>query len=541
MRRLITGCWLLVAGALLALGSGVCLAEKAAPTREAAATVVVFNNRDSESVALAGYYAEKRGIPFTQLVGIDCEPKEEISREEYHRDIATPLHSAFAGHRWWRLEKNADGVMEAVENKMRFMALMRGVPLKIAPSAAYPGDNPQPPGLPAEMRNNAASVDTELALLGWFTSQITGPARNAYFGREVPFMDAELPSLMLVCRLDAADAKTVRRMIDDTLSAEQNGLWGFCYADARGLPESDGLSMGDKWVQDAATDAQRNGFPVVLDNGAETFPEAYPMRHAALYYGWYAGDVNGPLAQPGFRFQRGAVAVHLHSFSAASLRDPARQWCAPLLAHGAAATLGNVYEPLLGLTSNFDVFQKHLTGGFNFAESSYASLRALSWMGVFVGDPLYRPFPALFGENKTPQGVPPEWAACRDALREWRLGRGGAAVQLLEARGGQLRNGVPFETLGLLLAAQRKLDAAFAAFGTARKFYTDRGDFLRTWIHQVNLMRFNGREKEALAMTRRIIKTYPNERATDVFRMIERQLAPPPATPAASGTATPRK
>ena len=48
-----------------------------------------------------------------------------------------------------------------------------------------------------------------------------------------------------------------------------------------------------------------------------------------------------------FRFCPGAVAVHIHSFSAATLRDPLADWAGPLLWRGAAATLGNVYEPYL--------------------------------------------------------------------------------------------------------------------------------------------------------------------------------------------------
>jgi hypothetical protein len=305
----------------------------------------------------------------------------------------------------------------------------------------------------------------------------------------------------------------------------------------RGLKEG-GLAEGDKWIQQAASEAQRQGFPVILDDGEQMFPDAYPMRHAALYYGWYAGDVGGPVAQPGFRFERGAVAAHIHSFSAASLRDPNKFWCAPLLARGAAATIGNVYEPLLGFTSNLDVFQEHLDEGFTFAESGWASVRVLSWMTTFIGDPLYRPFPSEFGEGKTPRNAPREWLACRDGLRAWRQGDAVKAAQILGAAGVHLKNGAPFETLGLLQAAAHKLGAAFSAFDQARKFYTDRDDFLRTWIHQVNLLRFNGREKEALAETRRLIKAYPKERATDVLRMIERQLAPPPA-PAVTPTPRP--
>ncbi|MEI8342629.1 MAG: hypothetical protein WCH43_13990, partial [Verrucomicrobiota bacterium] len=57
---------------------------------EAAATLVIFNNADPSSVELAGYYAEKRGIPFDHLIGLDCPLTEEISRKEYDRTIALP-------------------------------------------------------------------------------------------------------------------------------------------------------------------------------------------------------------------------------------------------------------------------------------------------------------------------------------------------------------------------------------------------------------------------------------------------------------------
>src|SRR4029450_12276497 len=93
-----------------------------------------------------------------------------------------------------------------------------------------------------------------------------------------------------------------------------------------------------------------------------------------------------------FRFVPGAVAVHIHSFSAATLRDPNANWVAPLLAKGAAASLGNVYEPYLQLTANLDIFNDRLLRGFTLAESAYMSHRGLSWMSVVVGDPLYRPY-----------------------------------------------------------------------------------------------------------------------------------------------------
>src|SRR5207302_9176983 len=74
------------------------------------------------------------------------------------------------------------------------------------------------------------------------------------------------------------------------------------------------------------------------------------------------------------------------------LRDPYAIWVGPVVAKGTAASLGNVYEPYLQLTSHLEIFNDRLLHGFAFAESAYMSIPALSWMSVMVGEPLYRPY-----------------------------------------------------------------------------------------------------------------------------------------------------
>ena len=137
------------------------------------------------------------------------------------------------------------------------------------------------------------------------------------------------------------------------------------------------------------------------------FPEGYPMRYAALYLGWYSEKIGGPFVRPGFRFLPGAIAVHIHSFSAATVRDPKANWVGPLLDLGAAATVGNVYEPYLSLTPHLDILEERLRLGFTFAEAAYSSQRVLSWMTTFVGDPLYRPFPAVADAARRPARTAP--------------------------------------------------------------------------------------------------------------------------------------
>jgi hypothetical protein len=255
----------------------------------------------------------------------------------------------------------------------------------------------------------------------------------------------------------------------------------------------------------------------VLDQGPGLFPDAYPMRHAAFYFGWYAENVSGPFPRPDFRFEPGAVAVHIHSFSAATLRDPHKNWCAPLLAAGAAATLGNVYEPFLDFTPHLDIFFDRLLSGFNFAESSYMSERALSWMTTCIGDPLYRPFPALAFEKK---GSHDEWTAYHDGAVEWFKDRAAGATALKNSAR-TLHSGMIYEGLGLLELTANGRAEALAAFDEARQTYKSSDDEVRVAVHEIGLLESMSRGPDALALAKKEIEAHPKLPSGEVLRMLE--------------------
>ena len=504
--------------------------EAAGADPAVAATVVVFNEADVSSAELAGYYAEKRGIPFDHLIGISCTLEESVSRAEYESTIAEPLRKAFRLRGWWKTEADlANGRVD--ESKIRFVALMRGIPLKIAPVAAWPGDKPVTN--PSQFNHNEAAVDSELALLGAATRQISGPLDNPCFKNPAGWQKA--PWLLMVCRLDAADPATVRRMIDDSIATEKTGLWGFAYIDSRGIM-SGAYHEGDAWMRGAASDATSHGIPCVQDTAPTLFPEHYPMSRAALYFGWYSGEVQGAFKEGTFRFLPGAVAVHLHSFSAESLRPPLRGWCAPLLERGAAATLGNVYEPFLSLTTHRDELEQRLRTGARFAEAAYAAQPVLSWMTTFVGDPLYRPFKAQ------PAVIPPrataEYLAYRDGATLWAEKGRAMGEAVLQSKGRTLRSGMIYEGLGLLQIAAKDPAAALVSWRKARELYKDDADCIRCALHAIALLRETGRAGQALSITREEIGNFPNADATARLRAIENELAPPSPTPASSAHAT---
>jgi uncharacterized protein (TIGR03790 family) len=400
------------------------------------------------------------------------------------------------------------------------MVLIRGVPLKIKPTfEPYEGDKSAGPPLIAT-RNDAA-VDSELSVLGVYSRVISGAMNNPYFRSTLPIAEANLPPLLLVCRLDAPTPEIVRRMIDDSLAAEKAGLRGFAYIDARGTKD-ERLAEGDKWLFGAANVARRKGMPVVFDLGEGLFPTPYPMTHAAVYLGWYAEHATGPFTRPDFKFERGAVAAHIHSFSASSLRDPKHNWCGPLLASGAAATLGNVYEPFLGLTTNLDVFLDRLRSGFTFGESCYMSQQYLSWMTTFIGDPLYRPFRA---NQEPPSGsARDEWEAYRLGTEAWFNQGAEAGTTMLKASAQKFHSGIILEGLGLLQLAANDTTNAVNTFEQAATVYRDPNDVLRATIHEVFQLKALGRTKEAIALSRKRLDQYSRQSGAEVLKVVEAEM-----------------
>src|ERR1041384_7401605 len=105
----------------------------------APATIVVFNKDVPESVELAKFYAEKRDIARDHLVGLSISKTEEISRDESDTMIRDPLRAIFKERGWWKLSEQAGGPITVSSNSIRFVALIKGVPLKIRAASNYPG------------------------------------------------------------------------------------------------------------------------------------------------------------------------------------------------------------------------------------------------------------------------------------------------------------------------------------------------------------------------------------------------------------------
>jgi uncharacterized protein (TIGR03790 family) len=381
--------------------------------------LVVYNAKDPQSRSLALYYARRRHIPAERVLAITCPMGEEITRDEYERTIHQPILDDLLRHHWLQrcpetavVPGRTVHVLAATSNDIWAIVLMRGVPLKIAESPSpEPGMESQP-----ELKTTAAAVDSELALLPVAGLPLGGFALNPFFDShnagEVRAGPELATQVVLVTRLDGPTAADVRRMIDDCLAAEKGRLAGEAVIDSRDLTDpANPYTRGDEWFRTARDLLANDGWPVVFDDQPGTLPATSTVNHVALYLGWYAAEADGPWVTPPGRFVPGAIAYHLHSFSAWTVRSATEHWVGPLIDHGADATMGCVYEPYLVLTPHVEIFTRRLLDGDSFAEAAYACQPGLSWMTTVVGDPLYRPFQRPIEEAvaAAPLGRHREW------------------------------------------------------------------------------------------------------------------------------------
>jgi uncharacterized protein (TIGR03790 family) len=195
----------------------------------------------------------------------------------------------------------------------------------------------------------------------------------------------------MVTRLDGPSSAIARGLVDKAFEAETNGLWGRTYFDLRGITNG-GYALGDSFIGASAAVARRAGFETVADEQPATFSAGFPMSQIAVYFGWYDVKVSGPFTLPTVEFMPGALAYHLFSYSAQTLRTTNEGWAAVLLQKGATCTMGMVDEPYLQFTPNVSIWlQAMVEGGYSFGEAAYASQTTLSWQTTILGDPLYRP------------------------------------------------------------------------------------------------------------------------------------------------------
>lgn len=386
----------------------------------ASRVVVVANASDPDSVRLARYYARKRGVPADNIIALPMSSAETIGWPEFIATIYQPLQDALVARKWIdafsttltdRIGRKRYGIYG---ERISYLVVCRGVPLRVSDDPGLRGDESKISLQPGQ-ETNAGAVDSELTLLAHSTYEIDGWTPNPLYGvSQTPIVEAE--PVVKVARIDGPTYADAAALVDHALEAERTGLLGRFYVKVRG-PHS----LGEQWLEKTASEIAGLGFDGDVDRTNDEQPVSARFDAPAFYFGWYSQDFNGPMTLPGFRFPAGAIALHIHSFSARTLRSTTLGWCGPMIARGVTATFGNVFEPYLELTLDPSMLLRALKMGWDLGDAAYFATPALSWQTIVIGDPLYRPFKVSEDEQMEKLDRLPQSLACYAVLRKARL------------------------------------------------------------------------------------------------------------------------
>src|SRR5262249_34838968 len=162
--------------------------------------------------------------------------------------------------------------------------------------------------------DSQASLDSELMLLWHDNYPLYRWVINPLYWRYPEELRRALPPVLMTARLDGPSAGIAKRLVDDAVAAEQKGLAGKVYVDARGIPfdpQADPTGTGyggyDESFREMAVLLEHDAkMDVTADNADALFPPGRCLN-CALYCGWDALTHHPPCCQ----FVRGAVACAL--------------------------------------------------------------------------------------------------------------------------------------------------------------------------------------------------------------------------------------
>ena len=358
---------------------------------EAERLIILANSASEDSLSVAQFYAEARSVPKSNISALPMSEEETISIEEYVETIHNPLLEALlergflVGGKASSVDASGRSWLRVGFHDISYLVPVYGVPLRISNSLEIMA--PDTGQMPTEFRVNRASVDSELALLATpGRRSMAAYSSNLFFAEKQPSKNL-LQTVLRVSRLDGPSVKTVRSLIERTLEGEAAGLQGRAYFDISGPHE-----QGDQWFRKASQLVKDASFDMTIETTRRVLDERDRFDAPAIYMGWYRLHAYGNFKIPNWDVPPGALALHLHSFSASTLRNVNRNWLAALVRMGFCATVGNVYEPYLSFTHHPHLLVECLLEGGTFGEAVAYSVPAWSWMGVAIGDPLYRPF-----------------------------------------------------------------------------------------------------------------------------------------------------
>jgi uncharacterized protein (TIGR03790 family) len=406
------------------IGLGIALLAPGAARGESHPEVlVVVNDASAMSVAIGEAYLRLRNVPARNVVHLQLPvadgatlvtaAHEVISRQTYVEHVRDPVARFLRAN-------DADG-------RIRILVTTKGVPLRV--------DGP-----PVEnarwTESSTASVDAELAVLFSPLEGSVGIAgsANPYYRSSLPFeawrsRHPDAPLRYLVARLtgypDAPDATGVPRdvagLLAHAVAPDSGGTW---VIDENPLQVPGYYAGNFALLRPAAAALGALGASVLHDSDP---PMVSGVGAIAGYASWGSNDHDAPPAPyfgeiagkvyPG-RFAPRSIAVTIVSTDARTFThvpEPYGQSLVADLIHmGVAGVAGHVAEPTLTGVVRPMLLVDYARGA-PAAEAYFRNVPYLSWMNVYIGDPLMqvaRPFAPVADSDG--DGVPDRRDVCRD-------------------------------------------------------------------------------------------------------------------------------
>lgn len=361
---------------------------------DAQRTIVVYDSARTGSKDVADAYAAYRIIPPDHLCPVTTADPVSITSTDYATLVDTVMACVTKIGPW-----------------IHTVVPVWGVPYKVSGQIDDLGD----------ATKKAEVCLDELLVFGAASKSMTATKVNPFFQGSDPYGGSDslndkykpyVPfgqlrdkvkfDYFMVARIDGADADASKALVDRTKAADAlvatGKLAGKVYVDGnRGLPHptTDGFGSYEsgEWNIIGVENVFKTfgKYEIVADYNNEelgTAPAPLTAPDALYYAGWYSfGHYNDV-----FTWNVGAIGGHLDSCSACDIRG-STDWSAMALRRGITATFGAVNEPYVAGLPEYDQFFLYLTQGASFGEAAYEANAEAAWMTVFVGDPLYRPYP----------------------------------------------------------------------------------------------------------------------------------------------------
>jgi len=362
----------------------------------------------SDSIEVAQHYAARRGVPAENLLGLPLTPSTWSYGDGewplFLTEMRDPLLAWLAAHG---------------DTSVDTLLFCYGVPYQvIVPGFSFGG---------------ARSVDSSLCVpysLGTAAAPLFSNSKfNQEYKENAPHQGVDAGhfdhalydfggnAFYLHARLDGLSAEHAKALVDRAIYGQRHAApaaySGSVFVDSRfGLYADADLIAGypfgylsyeqaDKQMAFGKFFGEESGFPmhwepweteigelgaVFADGGSAEF-----AADALFYGGWY----NYGKYQHAWQWKAGSVGCDLNSNSAQGLRDAGTaSFLCQAFQENLTAGAGVIAEPYLNGHNKPDVLLAYMLDGFPWAEVSMVSENGIKWMGLHVGDPLYRIDPA---------------------------------------------------------------------------------------------------------------------------------------------------